>query len=127
MGLCLCRDPRWLASGRTFAMQLSTFRDWIRYGRSDDAWEQWSTVFGGVPASQIAKCQVPNANGSVSELHCDRFALCRLRDVEELALLDVEHSSHDVSGKCLDLGIEIAHHGIVVSPRVLDGIFQSSQ
>src|SRR5580704_14791209 len=63
----------------------------------------------------------------ISELHRYGFTLRRIRDVEELLCLDVEHPRHDVARKRLNLGIEITHHGVVVASRVLNGVFQPGQ
>src|SRR5664280_872201 len=62
-----------------------------------------------------------------SELHRDRFALRRLGDVEELLLLDVEHTSHHVRRERLDLCVQVAHHRVVITASILDRIFQSAQ
>src|ERR1017187_8750624 len=63
----------------------------------------------------------------LSELHRDRFALRRFGDVEELLLLNVEHTRHDICREGLDLGVQVAHHRVVITARVLDSIFQSAQ
>src|ERR1035441_9551056 len=62
-----------------------------------------------------------------SELHRDRFALRRLGDVEELLLLNVEHTRHDICREGLDLSIQVAPHCVVITARVLNSVFQSAQ
>src|SRR6266852_2375475 len=56
------------------------------------------------------------------EAHLGRFAFGCSGHFEELARLEAEHVGKDVGRKLLNLGVEIAHHGVVVAPRVLHGV-----
>src|SRR6266850_1688641 len=56
------------------------------------------------------------------EAHLGRFAFGCSGHFEELARLEAEHVGKDVGRKLLNLGVEIAHHGVVVAPRILHGI-----
>ncbi len=42
--------------------------------------------------------------------------------LEVLAWLECEHAGDDVGGELLDLGVQVADHGVVIPPRVLEGI-----
>src|SRR6266436_7908787 len=53
------------------------------------------------------------------EAHLGRFAFGGGGYFEELARLESQHVGKNVGRKLLDLGVEIAHDGIVVAPRVL--------
>src|SRR5438093_10393528 len=54
-----------------------------------------------------------------SELHRDRLTV-RLGCFEELPQLETEHPGKNIGREGLNLGIQIAHHSIVITPRVLD-------
>src|SRR5208337_3307570 len=60
--------------------------------------------------------------GRIAEADLGRFALGGGRDFKELALLETQHSRDDVCRELQDLGVEVANDGVVVAPRVLDGI-----
>src|SRR5882724_2590162 len=53
------------------------------------------------------------------EAHLGRFAFGGSGHFEELARFKAEHIGNDVGWKLLDLGVEVAHHGIVVAAGVL--------
>src|SRR5580704_12338915 len=55
------------------------------------------------------------------EAHLGRFALSRGGHFKELARLEAQHIGKNVGGKLLNLGIEVAHDGVVIAPRVLHG------
>ena len=90
-------------------------------GASRHAWDRLFDSGGATPAPPPLGTTARNG-APILELHRDRFALRRLGDVEELPLLDVEHPGHNVCRESLDLGIQIAHHRIVITARILDGI-----
>src|SRR6266436_206348 len=50
------------------------------------------------------------------------FEVTAAAEREALARLEAEHVGKDVGRKLLNLGVEIAHHGVVVAPRVLHGV-----
>src|SRR3981081_2735185 len=56
------------------------------------------------------------------ELYRDWFAIGG-SSFEELFLLEPEHPRENIRRERLNLGIEIADDGVVIAPRVLDGIF----
>src|SRR3981189_2439679 len=56
------------------------------------------------------------------EAHLGRFAFGCSGHFEELARLEAEHVGKDVGRKLLNLGVEVAHDGVVVTPRVLHGV-----
>jgi hypothetical protein len=65
----------------------------------------------------------PAVNGSASELHRHRFTVGGIADFKELPQLEAKHPRDDVRGERLNLGIQIAHHRVVVAARVLNRIF----
>src|SRR5580693_6043190 len=67
-----------------------------------------------------------NAPITGSELHGDRLAV-GIRGLEELTRREVEHAGENVRGEYLNLGIEVAHHRVVVATRVLDRVFRVAQ
>ena len=42
--------------------------------------------------------------------------------LEELPLLKAKHAGDQVGGERLDFGVEVAHHGVVVATRILNGV-----
>src|ERR1700722_8739175 len=60
------------------------------------------------------------------ELHGYWFAV-GFAGLEELASLEVEHAGQNVGGEHLYFRVQIAHHGVVVTARVLDGVFRLAQ
>src|SRR2546422_10378870 len=42
---------------------------------------------------------------------------------EEFARLEVENPGEDVRGELRDFGVEVAHDGVVIAPRVLECVF----
>src|SRR5216684_952893 len=56
------------------------------------------------------------------EAHLGRFAFGWSGHFEELARLEAEHVGKDVGRELLNFGVEVAHHGVVVAPRVLHGV-----
>src|ERR1700687_929778 len=55
------------------------------------------------------------------------FPLPGVFQLEELAFFEAKHPGDDVGGHLLDLGIEVAYHGIVIPSRVLKSLFQIRQ
>ena len=90
-------------------------------GSTRQGWDRIFDSGGATPAPPPLR-KTTRSGASILELHRNRFALRRLSDVEELPLLDVEHSCDDVRWESLDLGIQIAHYRIVITACVLDGI-----
>src|ERR1035441_8653529 len=60
------------------------------------------------------------------EFHGYRFAVRGVR-FKELALLEAEHPCQNVSREGLYLRVEVAHDGIVVTARVLNGVFDLAE
>src|SRR5271154_1367523 len=60
------------------------------------------------------------------ELHGYRLPI-GFAGLEELTRLEAEHAGQDVGGEHLNLGVQVAHYGVVVAARVLDGIFRLAQ
>src|ERR1035438_9565893 len=60
------------------------------------------------------------------EFHGYRFAICGVR-LEELPLLEAEHPRQNVGRERLYLRVEVAHDGIVVTARVLNGVFDLAE
>src|SRR5216683_6072163 len=56
------------------------------------------------------------------EAHLGRFAFGGGGHFEELARLEAEHVGKNVGRELLNLGVEVAHDGVVVAPRVLHGV-----
>src|SRR6266852_8922458 len=56
------------------------------------------------------------------EAHLGRFAFGGGGHFEELARLEAEHVGKNVGRELLNFGVEIAHDGVVVAPRVLHGV-----
>src|SRR6266403_4215101 len=56
------------------------------------------------------------------EAHLGRFAFGCGGYFEELTRLETEHVGKNVGRELLDLGVEVAHDGVVVAPRVLHGV-----
>src|SRR6266404_606039 len=56
------------------------------------------------------------------EAHLGRFAFGCSGHFEELARLETEHVGKNVGWELLNLGVEVAHDGVVVAPRVLHGV-----
>src|SRR5271155_17005 len=63
---------------------------------------------------------------AASELDRNRFAV-GLGGLEELPRLKAEHTGKNIRREHLNLGIEIAHHSVVVASRVLDRVFRLNQ
>src|SRR6476620_1812321 len=57
------------------------------------------------------------------ELHHRCCAVFGSFGLEELARREIEHARDDVAGESCDLGIQVAHHGVVIPARVLDRVF----
>src|SRR5712692_561950 len=51
------------------------------------------------------------------------FPFRRSGNFKELPFLEAQHIGKNVGRELLDLGVEIAHHRVVIAPRILDGIF----
>ena len=60
------------------------------------------------------------------ELYRDRLAV-RFRGLEELAWSEAEHSGKNVGRERLNFRIQIAHHRVVITPRVLNRIFRLAE
>ncbi len=58
------------------------------------------------------------------ELHVGNGAFGGIGDLKELPLLEVEHPRNDVGRERLNFGVEVAHHGVVVTARILQRVFQ---
>src|SRR5882762_6738580 len=56
------------------------------------------------------------------EADLGRFAFSGGGYFEEFARLEAKHVGKDVGRKLLNLGVEVAHDGVVVAPRVLHGV-----
>src|SRR3990170_5133117 len=65
--------------------------------------------------------------GAGFEADLGRFALRGVGQLEELARLEGEKAGDEVRGEHLDLGVEVAHHGVVVAAGVLDGLFNLAE
>ena len=61
------------------------------------------------------------------ERHCRDGALRRISEAEELPRPQPEHRGHDPRRELGDRGIEIAHDGVVVAPRVLQMVLDIGQ
>jgi hypothetical protein len=70
---------------------------------------------------QITRTETQDLPPASLKFHSDWFAVGGFH-LEELPLLESEHAGQNVGGERLDLRIKVAYHGVVVAPRVLDGI-----
>src|SRR2546425_498663 len=59
-----------------------------------------------------------------AEADLGHFTLGGHGHFKELARLEVEHPGEDVRGELRDFGVEVAHDGIVIAPRVLECVFE---
>ena len=59
----------------------------------------------------------------VAEADLGGFALGGRGDFKEFTLLEAEHAREDVGGELQNLGVEVAHHSVVIASGVLDGVF----
>src|ERR1700674_5862331 len=66
-------------------------------------------------------------SGRRVEANPGSFALGRGRDFKEFTRLEAKHVRNDVGGELLDLRIEIANDGIVVTASILNSIFNLGQ
>src|ERR1700693_4685768 len=62
----------------------------------------------------------------VLEFHCHRFAISRVH-FKKLPGLEAKHPGQNIRREGLDLGIQIAHHGIVVAAGVLNRVLSLTQ
>ena len=60
-----------------------------------------------------------------AETYLGGFALGRSGDLEEIARLEIEHAGDDVRREFLNFGIQIADYRVVITARVLNGVFES--
>src|SRR6266849_2662509 len=74
---------------------------------------QTRLISGGAPESRCWR----------AEADFGRLALCRRGDLEEFARLESQHVGENIRRELLDLGVQVAHHGVVIAPRVLHGVF----
>src|SRR2546422_791707 len=58
-----------------------------------------------------------------AEADLGHFTLGGHGHFEEFARLEVEHPGEDVRGELRDFGVEVAHDGVVIAPRVLECVF----
>src|SRR4029077_20973150 len=72
-----------------------------------------------MPAAFSLRCR---RTGRV-EADFGRFALGSGGHFEEFPRLESQHVRKNVGRELLNLGVEIAHDGVVVAPRILHGIF----
>src|SRR5207244_10755995 len=61
-----------------------------------------------------------------SELHGDWFAISSLH-LEELTLLETEHSGDEIGREGLNLRVQVAHDRVVIAARILDRVFNLAQ
>src|SRR2546425_2358254 len=47
------------------------------------------------------------------------FSFGRGGNFKELPWLEAHHARENVGGELLDFGVQVAHHGVVVAPRIL--------
>src|SRR5574340_271796 len=57
-----------------------------------------------------------------SKLYFGNFAFRRRAEFEKLARFEIEHAGDDVRWKLRDLRVEVAHHGVVITARVLNRV-----
>src|ERR1035441_10336542 len=60
------------------------------------------------------------------EFHGYRFAICGVR-LKELSLLEAEHPRQNVGREGLYFRVQVAYDGIVVTARVLNGVFDLAE
>src|SRR6202030_2474213 len=77
--------------------------------------------------SRVIPCAAPASCRWRAEADFGRFAFRRGRNFEELALLKSEHIGEDIRRELLNLGVQVADHGVVIAPRVLYRIFDLSE
>ena len=92
------------------------FGDAPAFGRKRGGKYQRAKKKQGQPVAERKTCSPHRL-----KFHSDWFAVGGLH-LEELPLLESEHAGQNVGGERLDLRIKVAYHGVVVAPRVLDGI-----
>src|SRR5713226_8102923 len=78
---------------------------------------QTRLISGGAPESRCWR----------AEADFGSLALCRRGDLEEFARLESQHVGENIRRELLDLGVQVAHHGVVIAPRVLHGVFDLRQ
>src|ERR1019366_5848404 len=79
---------------------------------------------------QLPSCAWPGRGKAPSphelELHSDWFAIGGSR-FEELLLLEAEHPGQNVGRERLNLGVQVAHDGVVVAARVLNCVLDRAE
>src|SRR6267378_3662687 len=68
----------------------------------------------------------PSPHGHGLELYRDRFAIGG-RSFEELLLLEAEHPGQNVGRERLNLGVQVAHNGVVVAAGVLNSVLDFTE
>src|SRR5258708_4536550 len=77
--------------------------------------------------TRVIPCAAPASCRWRAEADFGRFAFRRGRNFEELALLESEHVGEDIRRELLNLGVQVADHGVVIAPRILYGVFDLGQ
>src|SRR6267378_377273 len=77
--------------------------------------------------SRVIPCAAPASCRGRAEADFGRFALGGRGDLEEFARLESQHVRENIRGELLDFGVQVADHGIVIAPRVLDRVLNLSE
>src|ERR1700730_11292625 len=77
---------------------------------------------GAIVRRRVIPCGVPTSCRGCAEADFGRFPLGRRGDFEEFAGLESQHVREDIRRELLNLSVQVANHGVVIAPRVLDGV-----
>src|ERR1700732_21527 len=72
---------------------------------------------------RVIPCAAPASCCWRAEADFGCLAFRRGGNFEELALLESQHAGEDIRRELLNLGVQVADHCVVISPRVLFGAF----
>src|SRR5688572_9794146 len=119
---CFCAAPK------SYRMRSTTLRLPSSCTKTSAANERIASCApAGAARTSAARRSTAFARTSGPEADGRCLALLGAVELEVLALLEPELRRHQVRGKALAAGIEIAHHRVVVAARVLDGVLERGE
>src|ERR1700739_4342646 len=69
--------------------------------------------------TRLIPCAAPASCRGRGEADFRRFPFSGCGNLEEFARLESQHVCENIRGELLDFGVQVAHHGVVITPRVL--------
>src|SRR3981081_85059 len=77
--------------------------------------------------TRIIPCAAPASCGGRAEAYFGGFPLGGGGNFEEFARLESQHVRENIGGELPNLRVQVADHGVVIAPRVLDGVLNLSE